>query len=88
MKRVEDELGGWKARIGNFDRDQQLDSLLSRPVLQSFFLENPDIPRESLLRSMLQLRQYVKERESCENCPGLDHCPNMMQGYQPDLFFL
>lgn len=77
MKQIGGELGGWKKRIGSFDRDRQLDSLLSRPVLQSFVADNPDIPREAYLRSLLPLQQYIKEREQCINCPGLDNCPNM-----------
>lgn len=87
MKKVGGELGRWKAKIGSFDRDRQLDSLLSRPVMRSFVVQHPELTRKDYLRSLLPLRQYVQEREHCAACPGLDQCPNMMQGYQPDLIF-
>ncbi|MDT8859434.1 primosomal protein DnaI [Alkalihalobacillus sp. MEB130] len=43
-------------------------------------------PSDDILdQGLIKLYEFQKERRNCENCPGLAQCPNMMQGYQPEI---
>ncbi|QYY44739.1 primosomal protein DnaI (plasmid) [Aneurinibacillus thermoaerophilus] len=33
----------------------------------------------------IKLEQYARERDNCQNCPGLERCPNQIPGYFPVL---
>lgn len=65
--------------------DQHAEQLLAYPRLRRFRQENPGLERSAYLRSLNRLDQYVREWDNCDRCPGLDKCPNLVQGYQPHL---
>ncbi|GGE17587.1 primosomal protein DnaI [Marinithermofilum abyssi] len=86
MERIERVLQQWKERLPiQGDKEQLLQRIFSAPPVQAFRSKHPDIPREVYLHSLVPLRQYVKEQANCGRCPGLEHCPNMVQGHQPEL---
>lgn len=64
--------------------DQKRQILSYRPI-QDFLEKHPEINREKIGRSLSKLLEYKTEKEHCEQCPGLDNCPNLMQGYTPNL---
>lgn len=65
--------------------DEQLDTLSKNLLIQRFMKENPGLSRTTYKRSLSLLKQFVKERENCNHCPGLSNCPNLVQGHYPTL---
>jgi primosomal protein DnaI len=74
----------WKKQLKT-DPERQLRTLLSHPSLQVFVQRHPDIPMEVYRRSLSRLHQYVQEHEHCSRCPGLNRCPNLVQGHRSEL---
>ncbi|MCS1351586.1 primosomal protein DnaI [Mechercharimyces sp. CAU 1602] len=85
MKRIGENLGRKESQIGKRRANEQLRLLLQHPLLQEFQGHHPHLTREVYIRSLLHVRQYVKEQEQCLQCPGLSKCPNMMSGHKPEL---
>ncbi|OYD08376.1 primosomal protein DnaI [Paludifilum halophilum] len=67
------------------DPAEQIRRLKSHPRLRAFREANPDLPESFYRRSAVQLREYIREWENCSQCPGLDRCPNLVSGHQPEL---
>lgn len=65
--------------------EDRLRQLLSQPRLRRFSQAHPDISRSAYKRSMNRLDQYVREWAHCDQCPGLERCPNLVKGHQPHL---
>ncbi|WP_204519443.1 primosomal protein DnaI [Brevibacillus fulvus] len=62
--------------------EQQLDKMLrSSPYLKQFQQKHPDLTRDDYLRSLSMVYTAVKEQYWCQNCPGLDKCPNIVKGH-------
>ncbi|MFB4162984.1 primosomal protein DnaI [Alteribacillus sp. JSM 102045] len=70
----------WRHR---YDKLKQ--EVLSYPRIKEFFEEHPEWTQKELEPYLMKLFEYKRERQNCDVCPGLTECPNMMQGYQPDL---
>ncbi|MCM2675250.1 primosomal protein DnaI [Alkalicoccobacillus plakortidis] len=87
MERINTALSQWD---GNSELQKRLDqakqSLLESPYITSFLDKHPDVTNEMITGGLTKLYEYKKEREHCDHCPGLKKCPNLMQGYQPELF--
>ncbi|MBO8163721.1 MAG: primosomal protein DnaI [Brevibacillus sp.] len=66
--------------------EEQLDKMIrSSGYLQRFQQEHPELSRDDYLRSLPTVYQAVKEHYRCDNCPGLDQCPNMVRGHYTTL---
>ncbi|KHF41033.1 primosomal protein DnaI [Halalkalibacter okhensis] len=61
-------------------------SLLADPLVKSA-IENMPVTDETIDQGLIKLYEFKNERNNCESCPGLAACPNMMQGYKPELIF-
>ncbi|NEU29863.1 primosomal protein DnaI [bacterium LRH843] len=86
MESIRSALKEW---AGSSNLKQQLDkakhNLLADPFIQAFLQKHPDVSDEMIELGLVKLYEFQKERKSCSACPGLEHCPNMMKGYQPEL---
>ncbi|MDQ0255064.1 primosomal protein DnaI [Evansella vedderi] len=84
MESIERALRSFQdTRLGN--RFEQLSKdILANPRIQRFIGEY-SITNEQVQRGLNDLFQYKKQWENCDNCPGLQACPNLMKGYQPRL---
>ncbi len=71
--------------------DQSLEQLVQRmnlhPVVTEFHSRYPDADKEMIDRSLSAIYQAVVEYDQCQRCPGLDLCPNLVQGYQSTLSY-
>ncbi|MGN7309835.1 primosomal protein DnaI [Alkalicoccobacillus gibsonii] len=87
MERIDTALSKWD---GNDELQKRLDrakdALLESPYIIRFLDEHPNVTSEMVSTGLNKLYEYKKERENCDNCPGLERCPNLMQGYQPELY--
>ncbi|MFV8830475.1 primosomal protein DnaI [Alkalihalobacterium sp. APHAB7] len=59
--------------------------IFTDPIINEFIQANPQVSLEMLEKSLPKLDQYRKELNTCNNCPGLEKCSNLMQGYKPRL---
>lgn len=62
-----------------------LTSLLKDRNVQEWLQRHPDFDIRTAEKHYSTFYQYQEEWNHCSNCPGLDRCPNLMQGYQPFL---
>ncbi|EGK06978.1 primosomal protein DnaI [Desmospora sp. 8437] len=88
MERIDNVVNPLKDRVSrrlSSNPDRELDRFLSHPAVRSFREKHPEVPREMYRRSQIHLRQMVMEREQCDRCPGLDHCPNLVKGHRSHL---
>ncbi|MDQ0208082.1 primosomal protein DnaI [Alkalicoccobacillus murimartini] len=87
MEPINTALSQWD---GNKELQKRLDqakqSLLKNSYITQFLDEHPGVTDDMLTTGMTKLYEYKKERDHCDHCPGLNRCPNLMQGYQPELY--
>jgi len=50
------------------------------PELQEFF-NTYHISKETVLTAFNQLYQYIEEKKNCEQCTGIEQCPNLLKGH-------
>ena len=72
---------------GRFEeRWQKLrEETLNDPRVQSFLNAHPELKGKPAENRLNELYQYKNQWQNCDQCPGLDACPNLIQGYQPEL---
>jgi primosomal protein DnaI len=88
-----ESLGNVLKQLDQFNRSQgrltveeRLARVKKHPAFHGWIAEQGEaLGDEQLLRSLSDIVHYVRETEHCQACPGLDNCPNTMQGYQPIL---
>ncbi|WP_164491634.1 primosomal protein DnaI [Staphylospora marina] len=67
------------------DPEAMLRTLLRHPDVRRFAERHPELPLDCYRRSLILLSQFVTERTSCRQCPGLEKCPNSAPGHYPVL---
>ncbi|NNU83259.1 primosomal protein DnaI [Geobacillus sp. BMUD] len=64
--------------------------------MKRYILEHPDVQpflraherqlsADAVDRSLMKLHEFIEQHGNCRQCPGLERCPNMLQGYRPNL---
>lgn len=62
--------------------DQQLDKMMrSSAFLKEFQQNHTELTRDDYLRALSTVYTAVKEQYWCQNCPGLENCPNIVKGH-------
>jgi primosomal protein DnaI len=59
--------------------------IIADPRVKEFLNNHQEIGAEQVENGLNELYQYKEQWHNCDNCPGLEACPNLMQGYQPQL---
>ncbi len=73
---------------GKFDKQQaeeRFQSLVQHPLIRKVCNDHPKLTEDILRTSQNVLYQYIKEQQHCNNCPGLEACPNFVQGHSSRL---
>ena len=85
MESLKDALRSWTVpgKAGNSDRI--MTQVLNDPLVQEFRSHNPQLDSSTLRMNINRLYQMTVETRHCQNCPGLDKCPNDMQGHSTRL---
>ncbi len=87
MESIQETLQKMKSSKGILDQFQRLKvDVLSDESIVGFIEANPEIPEGEIDRNISRLFEYRSERNHCKKCTSLDLCPNMMKGYQPELY--
>lgn len=55
--------------------------ILQEPLIAKWRAKYPQVTDQDVLLHMNRMYQYIKEYRSCRECPGLDRCPNELQGH-------
>ncbi|MBB6448209.1 primosomal protein DnaI [Geomicrobium halophilum] len=76
------EDAGWEGRL------QQLqDSVLSEKRVHDWLHRHQEeLVDGAVQQGMAALYEYKNSWKNCDQCPGLEKCPNPMPGYQPELY--
>ncbi|WP_426451748.1 primosomal protein DnaI [Paenibacillus sp. S-38] len=61
--------------------EDKLREVATDPMIVKLRQKYPQLDYQTMKLNLNKLHQYVKEYENCSNCPGLDKCPNDMQGH-------
>ncbi|PTX63189.1 replicative DNA helicase loader DnaI [Melghirimyces profundicolus] len=86
MDRIDKVVAPMKGRLaGRMDPKKELETVLSHSDIRAFREKHPEVGDDVFRRSLVQLRQMIREREQCRRCPGLDQCPNLVKGHRPEL---
>ncbi|WP_059103835.1 primosomal protein DnaI [Shouchella shacheensis] len=86
MDSIQSALEGWD-KSGKLEErlEKQRQKLLADPYIKDFLEGRADVTRSMIDLGMMKLYEFKKERTHCDHCPGLENCPNMMQGFRPVL---
>lgn len=61
--------------------ERRIQQLLQHPLVHKLQQQHPEITLDVMRHSMNRVDQYVTEHESCNQCPGIDMCPNDVTGH-------
>ncbi|GIP40715.1 primosomal protein DnaI [Paenibacillus sp. J31TS4] len=67
------------------NREERLRELAVHPLAVQWRRQYPFIREEDLKLNANKLYQFVTEQSRCAACPGLDNCPNDLQGHYTEL---
>jgi len=84
-----DSIGDVLKQFGGSRIRQQTEDLktkiLNEPDVQKLRLQYPALTEQEMTRNLSRLYEFVKEKQHCDNCPGLENCPNDFQGHYTKL---
>jgi primosomal protein DnaI len=72
----------------NFQKryEKMKQEIYSDPHITAFINQNRDrLTNEVVEKNLIKLFEYSSQSKECEKCSDLQHCVNMMKGYQPQL---
>jgi len=85
MESLKDALRSWTVPGRTGSPEQITAQVLNDPLVQEFRSRNPQLDSAALRLNVNRLYQMAVETRNCQNCPGLDKCPNDMQGHSTRL---
>lgn len=72
----------------NFQKryEKMKQEIYSDPHITAFINQNRDrLTNEIVEKNLIKLFEYSSQSKECDKCSDLNHCVNMMKGYQPEL---
>jgi primosomal protein DnaI len=81
MQRMNKLLASYKIN-GKYSFDQIVDDIAQSPEVVELRREHPEITVAHIAQSLSRVKQTLDEAEHCRHCPGLDACPNLLQGHK------
>jgi primosomal protein DnaI len=76
-------------QLKTIDFEQQSSALMARIVgdghVKAFLAAHPEVDESMVKTNANRLFAYAREAAACANCPGLDQCPNDIQGHATEL---
>jgi primosomal protein DnaI len=80
-----ESLGEWLKRLDSSpywkQAEQKTQELLNDPLIRGWRAKHPQIDDGIVRLHLNKLLQYATEYRQCSNCPGLERCPNDLQGH-------
>lgn len=87
MERINDTLKKLSASSNFQERyERQKRQVMQHPDIREFIIKHSDILTSQMIeRNLSKLYEYSTQCTECSECPSLEGCKNIMQGYQPQL---
>ncbi|MBW5447301.1 AAA family ATPase [Cohnella sp. CFH 77786] len=85
MESLRDALRGWTLPESAIDPVRLASEVLADPLVVKLRERYPAMDESVLRANLNRLYQMSKEYHNCKNCPGLERCPNDMQGHSTGL---
>ena len=88
MRNIQDSLNKLGNREGFQKRwDEMRNLVLSNPEVRAFIREHEDeLTNDMVEKSMNKLYEYATQTKTCDECPSLESCRNIIGGHVPRLF--
>ena len=88
MKNIQDSLQKLGNREGFQKRwDEMRNLVLSNPEVRAFLREHEEyLTNDMVEKSMNKLYEYATQTKTCDECPSLERCHNLIGGHIPRLF--
>ena len=62
------------------------EEVMAHPRVKAFIEEHQgEVTTSMIERSLVKLYEYIGQSVGCKDCPNLESCKNMIQGYEPKL---
>lgn len=81
MESLKDALRQWKIPQAAGDPRLLMERVLADPLVVKLRERYPELDEAVLKANLNKLYQMAKEYRNCKNCPGLERCPNDLQGH-------
>ncbi|WP_123039455.1 ATP-binding protein [Cohnella candidum] len=81
MESLGEALRGWQVPESRGNPREITRQVLNDPLVVKLRERYPEIGENVLRQNLNRLYQMSKEARNCRDCPGLDLCPNDMQGH-------
>ncbi|MBR7554248.1 primosomal protein DnaI [Allobacillus sp. GCM10007491] len=87
MEPIQTALSQWLKGKENYQAsmNEMKSKILSSPEIQAFLAQHPQITNEQIEKQLIKLYEFDYQSKACENCPSLDGCVNVVQGYAPEI---
>jgi len=85
MESLSDMLASMPQLKGAVSIEQRIRELTADPLILKWRAKHPEVDDRAIRLHLNRLYQYVKEYRNCENCPGLERCPNDFPGHYTKL---
>ncbi|MBN2982859.1 MULTISPECIES: ATP-binding protein [Cohnella] len=81
MESLGDVIRGWRKASELQNVEQLAERVLRDPLVMKLRSRYPGLDERTLRINMNRLHQCAAEYRNCKECPGLERCPNDMQGH-------
>ncbi len=81
MESLGEALRSWQQTAGMRDAAKLAERVLGDPLVRKLRERYPEVTDRTLRINLNKLYQMTVEYRNCKECPGLERCPNDMQGH-------
>lgn len=81
MESLGEALRGWQQGSRRAEAEKLSERVLGDPLVRKLRERYPELTDRTLRINMNKLYQMTNEYRNCKECPGLENCPNDMQGH-------
>jgi len=87
MERINETLKKLAASPSFQERyERQKRQVMTHPEIRAFISEHRDVLTDEVIeRNLAKLYEFSTQSKECTQCPSLEGCKNIMQGYHPEL---
>ena len=87
MESIQASLKNWLKQSESFQEnyEKMRKQILEDKEIKRFIAKHEDLTPERVERQLIKLYEYQSQSKSCEKCPSLDACCNIVPGYAPNM---
>jgi len=87
MEKINDALKKLTNNRGFKERyDEMKEEIMVHPDIQHFLsAHQEEITNKVVDASLMKLYEFISQTKDCKECPSLEQCINLMEGYEPEL---